>query len=335
MYKHAVILLCLCLTACSSLDKKVWFESTDSLIDKHQYQHAIEQVQNTKPIDTALLKNIQRRANIYRRDQLKQLQILLIQKQWKKADLLLLKLKSTQPAHKQFERAEKKLDQLRNEERLILASEVALAQARLLIKKTDQLLFERLNTQSKLYWWQSNTPLQNEKHTLAETLLNLSTEAVAQNNFMLAQKTYEHALTLNPRDTSKTLQATINKGLAIKNAATIKQRQTALILKLNEAVIEENFEQIIKLLSALPKPPFKDKDIQLAITQAQDLLFTNAQELDQLADSIYRQGDISRAMALWQQAQVLAPSLPELKDKLTRAQKIKDKLDHLRQSQKQ
>lgn len=335
MYKHAVILLCFCLTACSSFDKKVWFETTDSLISKHEYQRAIEQVQLTKPVNVALLKNIQRRANIYRREQLKQLQTLLIQKQWKKADRLLFRLKATQPPHKQFERAEKKLTQLRNEERLFLTSEVALAQAQLLIKKTDQLLFERHNTQTKRYWWQSSVPLQSEKNILAKTLLNLSAEAISHNNFILAQQTYEHAITLNPSDTSQTIQATINKGLARKNAATLKQRQTALILQLNDAVIEENFEQTIKLVSTLSKSPFNDKTAQLAIEQAKELLLSNAQELDQLGDSIYRQGDISRAMELWQQAQVLAPSLPELKDKITRAQKIKDKLDQLRQAQKQ
>ncbi|MGR6874252.1 hypothetical protein ACU6U9_18535 [Pseudomonas sp. HK3] len=335
MYKAAIIFLYLCLCACSTNQPRVWLESTESLIKKHEYQQALNQVNRSKPLNTELLQHIQQRANVYRRIQLKQLHTLFSQKQWRKADRLLLTLKSTQPWHNQFARAEKKLAQLRNKERLSLVSQQAIAQAHLLIEQSNYTLFKHRNEQTKLFWWQSSTPMLTEKNLLAEKLLALANESIKQNNLQLAKQTYEQALLLNSQLKNASIQTAILQGLAKKNADTIHQKQTRFVSQLNEAMAEENFEQILKLVATLSKPSFKNKSTKQAIKAAKALLQLNAKELNQLGDSVYRQGDISGAMILWQQAQTLMPSLPELKDKITRAQKIKYKLDTLRQSQNQ
>jgi len=335
MNKALLALCCLTLSACSTMTQPVWFESTESLMETHQYQKALEQAQSTTPANTELIKAIHRQANQYRREQLKRVQTYLIKKQWKKAENLLFTLSETQPAHKQFKKAEQQLHQLRAQETLNIKSEVALAKADLLHEESRAELFKRRNTQTEDYWWQSVTPLESKKQDLADTLLALSQEAIAQHNYKLAKSTYKKALSLNEDLKALDIEKQIRTGLNVNNTSTVNQRQSRLILKLNNAMNDENFEQILSLSSTLSKPPFKGKAVKEILKDAKLLLISNAQELDQQGDSIYRQGDISSAIEIWQEAQTLAPDLPGLHDKLVRAQRVKQKLDSLRQSQKQ
>lgn len=335
MFKLAIVCLLITVSGCSTLQQGIWFNSIDELIKNNQYQQAIHQAKRAHPEDTALIKNIERQANIYRRQQLKLVNQLLEQKQWAKASERLFILKSTLPDHRQFQRIEDRLNQLRKHEGLFLACQEALAQANYLHSQTQSQLFEYRDKQTDLFWWQSNSPLQHQKHLLADKLISYAQQAILQNDLLLAQKAYNEAVTLNENAKNKHISESIKHGLAKQNAASIQQQQTKLIRELNEAMIEENFEQIIALVSKLSKPSFKGKDVKEAIESAQSLLVFNAKELDLLGDSVYRQGDIERAMTLWQQAQTLNSSMTELKDKINRAKKIQQKLNLLRGSQNQ
>ena len=175
--------------------------------------------------------------------------------------------------------------------------------------------------------------MQHKKHLLADKLISYAQEAIIKNDLLLAQKAYSQAIILNETVRNEDILLSIKQGLAKRNAASIQQQQTKLIGQLNEAMIEENFEQIINLRTRLSKPSFKGKAVEEAINNAQSLLVFNAKELDLLGDSVYRQGNIERAMGLWQQAQTLNPNMAELKDKINRAQKIQHKLNLLRESQ--
>lgn len=335
MNKLVTVLCCLALSACGTLSQPIWFESTDSLIVNHEYQRALEQAKNSETKDLELIRAIERQANIYRRKQLKRLQTHFIKKEWEHAEQLLYSLQLSQPPHPQFKRAVLQLEKLRSQEKLELESKVALAKAHLLEQQTQEHMFQRRNTQISRYWWQSQTPLVSEKHALADTLLFLSNEAIRQDNYKLAHTTFSQALEFNDELKDDPIRSQIRLGLKQRNAATISQRQTHLISKLRDAMEEENFEQILTISSVLSKPPFNSKAVDSALSDAQALLKENAQELEQQGDSIYRQGSIASAIELWQQAQALVPSLPGLQDKLIRAQKVKQKLDLLRQSQKQ
>jgi hypothetical protein len=304
-------------------------------MEKNEYKQALEQAKRNIPNDTAGVKQIERQANIYRRKQLKRLQTHLIKKEWEKAEQLLFSLRATQPDHQQFDKAQQQLNNLREQERLSVESHVALATARLLQTQSEQESFKRRNTQTKRYWWQSKTPLESKKQELVDTLLGLSIEAINQDNYKLAKTTFEQALTFNNDLKHEEIRNQIRNGLKQRNAATINQRQSRLIRQLNDAMNDENFEQILTLSSLLANPPFKGKAVNDILNDAKMLLTVNAQELEQQGDSIYRQGNISSAIELWQQAQALLPSLPGLHDKLVRAQKVKHKLDFLRQSQNQ
>ncbi|MFY0639602.1 MAG: hypothetical protein JXR16_01060 [Bermanella sp.] len=335
MFKIALLLLLVTLSGCSTLQKGVCFKSIDELIESHQYQQAIDQAKQQNPEDAALIKNIERQANIYRRQQLRHVNLLLEQKQWAKANAHLFVLTSTLPDHRQFQRTQNKLNQLRKHERLTLACQEALAKANYLHSQTQSRLFEYRDKQTDLFWWQSSSPLKYKKHLLAEKLITYAQQAILQNDLLLAKKAYKEAINLNEMAKSETINRSIKQGLAKKNAANIQQQQAKLVRQLNEAMIEENFDQIISLVNRLSKPSFKGNDVKEAIESAQSLLVFNAKELDLLGDSVYRQGDIERAMALWQQAQTLNASMTELKDKINRAKKIQNKLNSLRESQNQ
>ena len=240
-------------------------------------------------------------------------------------------------ADKRLEQAKKKLATLREKDRINIESHLALAKARALIAQIDQIKFEQRNAQSSLHWWQSNTPLKADQQVLAQTLLSLSNDALAHGNDKLAQTTLEQAFALDNglRNTvNKTdKQHAIKNRLRQKNASSLSQRQSDLIRKLNDAMNDEDYERITKLTSVLGNPPFKGRAVQQIISDAQSLLRSNSLELEHKGDGIYRQGNINDAIELWQQAHNLYPSLPGIKDKIARAQKVKYKLDTLRQSQ--
>ena len=335
MNKLIFALTCFILSACSTLNQGIWFEDTDTLISQHRYQKALSQVKHSKPDDQATIKKIQRLASVHRRKQLKRVQTYFIKQEWEQAERLLLSLQENQPPNPQLKKAALQLDSLRNQERVEREASVALAQARLLVKQSQEQDFKRRNNQLSLYWWQTDMPLESEKKALANKLLSLSTEALNQDNYNLAHTTFTQALAFNHELKNAPIRIDIRQALKKRNTATAKQKQDRLIRRLTNAMNDENFEQILTLSSKLANPPFKGKAVASILQKAQAQLSANAQELEQQGDSIYRQGNIATAIELWQQAQALMPNLPGLKDKLTRAQKVKHKLDSLRQTQNQ
>ena len=160
MFKIALLLLLVTLSGCGTLQKGVWFKSIDELIASHQYQQAIDQAKQQNHEDATLVRNIERQANIYRRQQLKHINLLLEHKQWAKANEHLFVLKSTLPDHRQFQRIQSKLNQLRKHERLTLACQEALAKANYLHSQAQSKLFEYRDKQTDLFFWQSNSPMQ-------------------------------------------------------------------------------------------------------------------------------------------------------------------------------
>lgn len=332
MNKACIVLLCTFIAGCSSLPQKIWSEDTDSLLSRHAYKQALEQAQQSKPKDTKLINKIQSQANLYRRKQLKRVQTLLIQKQWREAEDLLLHLTQTQPWHKQYERVQQQLTQLRSEEALSLAIEQCLAEATLLSIKLQQSNFKQRNESSVFAWWQQND-LYDERQELTEQLINLSTQAIAFEKYELAKKAFEQALYFNGEIKDQNIGQSIHQGLRQNNSATIAERQQRLTRQLKTAIEDENFEQVIKLKSILSNPPFKGSKMAKLLKKADQLLADNARELDQQGDSVYRQGNIQTAIEFWQQAKALVPNLNGLQDKLSRAQKVQQKLNVLRQSQ--
>ena len=94
--------------------------------------------------------------------------------------------------------------------------------------------------------------------------------------------------------------------------------------------MQEDFTEIISLQKILSNAPFKGKQVNVAIKRSAAIRLQNAKLLDKQADTVYRQGDISRAISLWEEAKYLAPSLQSLQEKLARANKVQTKLLKLR-----
>lgn len=326
------MLLCTLISGCSSLPQQLWTEDTDTLLSRHAYKQALEQIQQSKPVDTKLINKIQSQANLYRRKQLKRIQTLLIQKQWREAEDLLLHLVQTQPWHKQYERVQQQLTQLRSEEALSLAIEQCLAEATLLSVKLQQSNFKQRNESAMFAWWHKDD-WHDERQRLTEQLVSLSTQAIALERYELAKKAFAQALLFNAEIKDQNIGQSIHQSLREKNSATIAQRQQHLTTQLRAAIEDENFDQVIKLKSILSNPPFRGSKITKLIKQADHLLTDNARELNQQGDSVYRQGNIQTAIEFWLQAQALVPNLNGLQDKLIRAQKVQQKLNLLRQSQ--
>lgn len=332
MSKLLTGLLCLALSACSSIPMKIWYIDTDTLIKNHDYKKALYQIKNTQPIDTDKIKDVHAKAKKFTRKELKYIQTLLINKQWSKAEQLLGTLSTKVPNSPKITEVKKQLSKLRYHEKLDLTIKVKIAHANLLLAKQSDVEFQ-LRDQGDPSWYQSNDQLTTDINNTADALFRLSKQSLDIQHIDNAKLALNYAKKLNRDLIIVDLRNTIDEVLLKRKLATIEQNQSQYMTQLKKAINDENFEQIIHLTSALSDNKFKGQNLNSLIEEAKTLLYENAQELNLSADQAYRLGNIKEAIQLWQQAQTLHPQLPGISDKLSRAQKVSNKLDTLRQRQ--
>ena len=332
MNKWIVIFFLSALTGCSTFPKPTWFQSIDELIENHHYKQAIHQVETTNPIDQTELKRIHHKANLYRNKQIKYIQTLLIKKQWGLAEIKLKELQESVPISKKIDALKAQLNQLKSEEAISIKAERYLTEARLIKDKQDELAFKkRLHTAS----WHEASTLESQANKLSRILLTLSEDALELNKLLTAKRTLVAAKELNPELTDSALEKQINQRISKKQKATHSQIKANFLIDLEQAIEDENFERIIKVRDQIIAAKYKGKKISAVLQKADLLLKSSAMELDELADLAYRNGNIPDAINLWQQSQSLYPTLPNVKEKLFRAQKVFNKLKQLRDSQGQ
>ena len=317
---------------CSTNSPKIWFESTDNLISKGNFKKALSQLEIEGKKNTALYSRISKRDNSNAKSKINQIEKELSNQNWGLANELLSNLIENHTWKKTFPLLKDSIKRLSDEERRIIQTNIKLAQASLLQSKLAQYDFN-IRSQNEDHGWSfSKSILSNEKNQLAKALYNLSVQALSVQDYANAQSTYSQALQLNSELQKFELSKTINAGLNKSNHKTILSQQQSLLTKLDTALAEEDYQSIITLQTILSNAPFKGREVSAAINRSSAIRLKQAKLLEKQADSVYRHGDVSKAIALWKQAKHLVPSLSSIQEKLARATKVQSKLIQLRKS---
>lgn len=331
--RNYCLLLLLLASGCSHLPSHVWYQSHDELIANKQYKKALEQLHLSDPKDTRLINKTKKQARLYRQAQLLKIDRLIVQKKWGEARSEISHLIESQPWHDSYSITQERLDKKQKEELRVLETKQALAKANLL--KANVLIdnYQQREAPSFSLLFSRKTTLEEEKQVLAKQLFELSISALAVQDYHNAQQTYAQALLLDKNLKATLLSDAINLGVYQSNQTAIQTKQARLLKKLKQAISEEDFENMIQLQGILSKPPFEGKNVANALLKATQKRNDTALALDHRADNVYRDGNITLAISLWQKAQNLAPSLLGVQDKLARAIKVQKKLAKLRQNQ--
>lgn len=323
----------LLLTGCASTSNFLGISTIDQLIDSHQYQKALTKIQSQKPINQALLLQVTARAEKQHKKQIYKIDNLIKQKKWGEAKSVLNTLKNNQPNLISLPALHIKIDKYQNEEDRLLKTKRALLEADLLnVQLLQQDLSERI-LYDEVNWLSNTDNLIIKKHTLADKLLHLSTQALLVKDYYNAQKTYEKATDLDRKLTANEITDAINTGLSQQNNAAIDERKKSLIRQLYLAIDKKNIEQILKIEKILSNKIFKGSEVDKALAKAEKFCLKSMKHLDERAATEYRKGHVSAAVNLWQQALKLRPDNIDLQEKLIRAKKVHNKLIKIHKSE--
>jgi len=317
------------LTACSSLPQPIWYQSTAQLVEQQDYKKALQQIQSQQPVNKKQLEKVKGLAKKLRLNSSKAFQRLVAQKEWAKAKKLLRELTLNLPHHPDFMRWEKQLNKAYQDEQRLIKTEQALAQAQLLKVQFKQQDLTRRSHETYFNWFNNKQQLTEEKQHLAEQLIQLSTQAIATRDYTNAQNAYAQAIEFDQQLGQESLHQAINDWLTQQNHQAIEKRQASLIRQLRNAINKQNFKQLIQIENILSKAPFSGQVVNDMLKTAHELRQETASSLNRQADIAYRNGDISQAITLWQQATQLTPNQQDMQRKLSRARKVQKKLDKL------
>lgn len=321
--------LCLVISACSSISTNYWYQSTDTLIEQGEFNQALKQLKKDGNDKQYLL--VRNKAIKHASKKLNDIEARINKKQWATAKHELNRLIETHPPQQQFSRIKNTIDKGEKEENRKLKTELALAKINFLNAEQKSAEFERRRNNLDLNWSYDETQLQNKKLKLAQKLYLLSLQALGQQDYFNAQKTYSEAIKINPKLSNKSLSTESEIGLRTKNNMSIKSKQTLLTKQLNHAISKEDYDDIIVLQEILSKTPFEGKRLSNTLNRATEMRLKRAELLDKQADTFYRVGEIADAIELWQEARLLNPENPDFYNKLTRASKVQSKLIKLRE----
>jgi hypothetical protein len=317
-------------SGCSTNSNKIWFHQSEALAEIGNYKKALSQLKIEKKTNTQLYKKIKKEDRLHANKKIEIIKSEITSKHWGKANALLSTLIENHSWKKQFEILDEKINRARNDELRLIETNVKLAQANLLQSKLAQYDFHIRAQDGDHSWSFTKAFLTSEKNTLAKSLYSLSIQALAVQDYVNAQKTYNQALQLNSDLQKYELSKTIHAGFNKSNKKTIQKQQTSLLKSLNKALAEENFTQIITLQKILSNAPFQGPEVNAAVQRSYSFRLNQAKLLDKKADSVYRHGNVTLAIKLWKKARLLAPKLESVQEKLTRAKKVQSKLKQLR-----
>lgn len=326
---HALLLISLFITGCASTPIFFDHQSTEELINSHQYQKAIDRINAENPNDQVLLLRVKKLAEKHQKNQTDKINLLVKQKKWGEARSLLNKLYPDQPHLAAYAALKSTTDKGQLEEERLINTERALLDAQLLSVQFDQQdLSDRINY-GRTRWFYISEDLDSKKQALAEELLHLSTQALLIKDYLNAQNTYEKAIELDPKLGAGEITNAINAGLSKQNNKAINERQKSLIQQLNRAIAKQDYKSLIAIQAILSNEIFSGPEVQRALNEAKRTRHKHAYQLDEIAAKEYRKGNITSAVTQWKKALKLMPGSISIQEKLIRAQKVQRKLEKL------
>ena len=133
-------------TACSSPAIHIWYTSTQELVQQHNYQKAIAQIQAETPHNSQLVLKVKKLAKQHLHQQSKKIELFIKEKEWGQAKKLVRSLVFNQPKGTVLTHLNQAIDQAQKEEERLLNTRLFLVNADLLdIEFRQQALSDRIH----------------------------------------------------------------------------------------------------------------------------------------------------------------------------------------------
>ncbi len=212
------------------------------------------------------------------------------------------------------------------------------------LKKKLPLLQERHESEPgdrTVKWRYSRT--QNDAREIAMELLRLGEQMMADNNLAMARRTLPLAASLAPEDPeSQAAVRLLNNRLETRKLK--KQKSRKKVAKKNDKIEVEAFNKAMAHgelsearhhLGRLTPAMQQSMVAELMKERLDSAIEEYVQEEQSIGDFFYRVGDYQQAIRVWENIIELAPNNEIVKTKLERAATIVEKLESLRERQKQ
>ena len=318
------------LFGCTHLPSHVWYYDTETLIAQHRYVQAIEQLKLENTPDNAVkIRAVETKAQAYTRLKIDEIKQLNLKKRWRESLNIIKELHDQVPKQHIITDTESSTRSLMLEQLRLINTQVAIEQAQLLQLKIKQLDALQNSDLPKTELTLKTQSINQETLNLAKQLIELSIQAIAHSDYDYAAKTYALATRFNPTLGKAQLNKTINNGLSQNRTKSIQTRQANLLIKLKQALLDHNVDDILATEHILAKPPFQGSAVKKALLEVQKYRNERGQHFDVLADSQYRNGQLQDAINNWKNALELTPLNGQIKSKLQRAQNVFEKMELL------
>lgn len=326
----SIVFIAVFFTGCASSSNFFSSNTTEELVASHQYKKAITRLQSVTPNDLDSLSKVKKLASKHKIKQINKINSLVRQKQWGQARFILESLHTHQPEFSAYTSLKATIDNGEKEEHRLINTDKALLDVQVLqVQVNQQNLSKRINY-NRVNWSSFFNNFDFKKQQLAKHLLGLSTQALMVKDYINAQKAYEKAIELDPSLGAGDITNAIKTGLSKQNNRAIKARKNSLIRQLNRAIKNKDYKALIVIQDILSNEIFNDASVKKALNKASLTLQIHAYRLDGSATTEYRKGNISNAIAQWQEALELMPEKISIQEKLIRAKKVQYNLEKIK-----
>jgi len=184
---------------------------------------------------------------------------------------------------------------------------------------------------------------QNDARKTAMELLRVGEQMLANNNMIMARRTVPLAANLAP-DNPESQSALKRLNSRLKEQKKVKQKKRRRVAKkndkteidaFNEAMDQGNLSEAQFHLGRLTPAMRRSMAAKLMAERLNAAITEFVQEEQSIGDSFYRVGDYQQAIKVWETIIELDPKNENVKNKLDRAATIVEKLESLRERQKQ
>lgn len=324
--------ICLLLQACSQ-PGFLQQASINSFVAQNDFKSALAALDNSDPQNTQARNNLLRQAAEYENQLMRNIKLEMNNQYWGKALYLCAQGKQRLPEPGRILQLEDSINKKLSTLNRLNQIRLNLAKAELELAKEADLNLEKQSTYPPSAFYFDTWVRNQERETLAQTLLDLALQSKAEDDYQSIEACYQTALELAP-DIRREASAThIAEDINAHRNSLRSQRYFNLLAELGDAMDNQHFEKVRELQDKIRNAGFSTPAGENKLRDADNLIATSCLEYDKQAEFFYRMGDMPKAVSLWQQALVLLPDNPDYQDKLRKARKIMQKMDVLRKNQ--
>lgn len=177
---------------------------------------------------------------------------------------------------------------------------------------------------------------ENDIGDLYQELVQCGQSSMQRSDFELAEKCFTTAMEINPDGKRFPVTLDIPQQLAV----LVKRRETTLSAKGEEllgnsrqALQKDDLRQAFKLFKKIPSRDQQNSAVLEFRKELNIRIGNNVKQGIEMGRKLYSQGDIERALAIWNSVRELDPNNEQLDNHIERAQHVLNKLKFLKKNE--